>query len=273
MATAKIKAGLLVGYGINCEQELAAGFSLAGAQTEYLHVTELLAKPEKVLNYSIFALPGGFSFGDDIASGKVMAVLLKSRLEQVVQRFINEGKLILGICNGAQIGIKWGLFPSAISVISTIQTIPDRPVSVQTQQATLTYNASGHFECRWISAKVTSQKCVFTQGLGVLHLPVAHGEGRFVADAALIREWETNEQLILRYCHLDGSPAHGEYPVNPNGSVDDVAGVCDTTGRVLLLMPHPERNLSLQHHPAGKGGDGLKVLVNAVDYARKELGD
>lgn len=252
-----VKAALLVGYGINCEEELAYGFTLAGATVDYLHVNDVLAKPQHLLTHSIFALPGGFSFGDDIASGKVLALLLKSKLEYIIQQYVAEGKLILGVCNGAQIGIKWGLFPS---------------VTDQQQKATLTYNASGHFECRWVEVKNYSSHCVFTRGIDSIDLPVAHGEGRFIADQTLLQQWEQQGQIVLRYSK-QGIPANGEYPYNPNGSLDDVAGVCDSTGQVLFLMPHPERNILAEQHPKRTGGGGLAFFINAVNYVKKELGD
>jgi len=252
-----VKAAFLVGYGINCEEELAEGFSRAGAAVDYLHINAVLAKPQRLLPYSIFALPGGFSFGDDIASGKVLAVLLKSKLEDIMKRYIREGKLILGICNGAQVGIKWGLFPS---------------VAEQKQKATLTYNASGHFECRWIEVTNYSSHCIFTRGINTADLPVAHGEGRFVANQTLLQQWEQKGQLVLRYTKK-GVFARGEYPYNPNGSLDDIAGVCDSTGQVFFLMPHPERNLCPAQHPRKTGGQGLAFFLNAVDYVKKELGD
>ncbi len=252
-----VKAALLVGYGINCEEELAYGFRLAGAAVDYLHVNELLAKPQCLLSYSIFALPGGFSFGDDIASGKVLALLLKSKLEESVKQYIKEGKLIFGVCNGAQVGVKWGLFPC---------------IDDQKQMATLTYNASGHFECRWIEVKNYSSHCIFTRGIDTVDLPVAHGEGKFIANQTRLQQWEQQGQIVLRYTKK-GMPAHGEYPHNPNGSLDDIAGICDTTGQAFFLMPHPERNILLQQHPKNKGGHGLGFFVNAVDYVKKELGD
>ena len=269
------KVLILRAPGTNCDRETAFAFETAGATTETLHVNRLLESPAVLDRFQILCIPGGFSFGDDVAAGQIFAVQMRHHLAGRLADFKAAGKLILGICNGFQVIIKSGI------LLDDEQ--PHGP------PATLTYNDSGKYEDRWVRLGVAGEKSVFLRGIERMYLPVAHGEGKFIArDAAALARLETAGQLALRYVPLssNGSDAQHSalstqysataarlpFPDNPNGSMADVAGVCDSTGRVLGLMPHPERHLDPTHHPrwtrgeAGAVGDGLQVFINAVRY-------
>jgi phosphoribosylformylglycinamidine synthase len=252
--------------GTNCDNETAFAFETAGATTETLHVNRLLESSAVLDRFQILCIPGGFSFGDDVAAGQIFAVSMRHHLADRLADFKATDKLILGICNGFQVIIKPGIL------------LDDEPP--HGSPATLTYNDSGKYEDRWVRLRVASDKCVFLHGIEQMYLPVAHGEGKFMArnDAALGR-LEASGQLALRYAPLangvgavGGNGASLPFPDNPNGSMADVAGVCDVTGRVLGLMPHPERYLDPTNHPrwtrgeAGPVGDGLQLFTNAVRY-------
>jgi phosphoribosylformylglycinamidine synthase len=250
--------------GTNCDEETAFAFQKAGAQAELVHVNRLLENPALLSQYQVLCIPGGFSYGDDVAAGRILANQIQHHLAEQLGEFKAAGKLILGICNGFQVLVKSGIL------------LPPDPQ--HGPQATLTWNDSGRFEDRWVRLVVRRAKSVFLKGIGAMYLPVAHAEGKFVPrDQQVLGEMESAGQLVLRYRRLDGS-ADGEssapvpYPDNPNGSVADTAGVCDATGRVLGLMPHPERHIDPTQHPrwtrgeAGEVGDGAKVFTNAVEY-------
>ncbi|MEX2187095.1 MAG: phosphoribosylformylglycinamidine synthase I [Pirellulales bacterium] len=250
--------------GTNCDQETAYAFEVAGGRTQSVHVNRLLENPRLADEFQILCLPGGFSYGDDIAAGRILGNQIRHHLADAMQSFKAAGKLILGICNGFQILIKSGLL------------LEDDPVSGPA--ATLVWNASGKFEDRWVRLNTASSKSVFLAGVETMYLPVAHAEGKFVArDEATLAALDTGGQLALRYAPLDASPgaradADVPYPANPNGSPRNVAGVCDATGRVFGLMPHPERHIDRTHHPrwtrgeGGDVGDGLKLFQNSVAY-------
>jgi phosphoribosylformylglycinamidine synthase len=249
--------------GTNCDQETAFAFQQAGAKTEILHVNRLLENPGLFGRFQILCIPGGFSYGDDLAAGRILGAQIQHHLADALGQFKADGKLILGICNGFQVLMK-----------SSVLLAPDaagRPL------ATLTNNDSGRFEDRWVRLGVQGGKCVFLAGIDAMYLPVAHAEGKFVArDASVLDQLAAEGRLVLRYLPQEGSvgSAHrnAAYPDNPNGSMADVAGMCDATGRVLGLMPHPERHIDPTHHPrwtrgeAAAVGDGLQVFVNAVRY-------
>jgi phosphoribosylformylglycinamidine synthase len=247
--------------GVNCDVETAHAFERAGAHTESLHVQTLLARPKQIQEFQILCLPGGFSYGDDLGAGRILGNKIRFQLAEALGEFREAGKLILGICNGFQILIKSGIL------------LADDPALGPA--ATLTNNDSGKFEDRWVHLRVTSAKCVFFTGLESLYLPVAHAEGEFVPrDERVLAKLEQGGQLVLRYA---SEAAGGEtpYPDNPNGSVADIAGVCDVTGRVCGLMPHPERHIEATHHPRWtrrteqpEHGDGFRVFENAVAYFR-----
>lgn len=252
--------------GTNCNAETAFAFERCGAKVDAVHLERLFSGKVRLADYHIMALPGGFSYGDDIASGRIFANELRLRLGNDIQQFIQDRKLIIGICNGFQILVKAGILPG-----------PFEASAAEPQTVTLTNNDSGKFEDRWTYLKV-SGKSVWTEGLKeVIYLPVAHGEGKFVPlNEAILRRLQASGQIVLRYVRADGSP--GGYPDNPNGSVDDIAGIVDPSGRVLGMMPHPERHFVLTQHPfwtrLGRKpgpGDGAKIFQNGVEYVRKTL--
>jgi phosphoribosylformylglycinamidine synthase len=243
-------------------------FELAGASAERVHVNRLLERPPLVRELQILCIPGGFSYGDDIAAGRIFAERLR-QLADGLREFHEAGGLVLGICNGFQVLLKTELL---------------LPGGTAAPRATLTWNDSGRFEARWVSLGVATGWSVFLKGLETLELPVAHAEGKFVtADDATLDGLEQNGQLVLRYrprCDAGQLPRDASgpasYPNNPNGAYRDVAGVCDSTGRVLGLMPHPERFVAPTQHPQWtrrksltREGDGLKIFQNSVDYFKK----
>jgi len=254
--------------GTNCDQEAAFAFEKAGGKSSVLHLNRVLENPRTLADAQILCIPGGFSYGDDMSAGRVFGNQIRHHLAGAMQEFKAAGKLILGICNGFQIIIKSGVL------------LPDHAAE---PIATLTNNDSGKFECRWISLATQGSKCVFLKGIERLYVPIAHAEGKFVArDEATLDGLERNGQLCLRYVQESGvgsqeSGVRGQeskplpYPVNPNGAQRNVAGVCDETGRVLGLMPHPERHIDPSQHPRWtreqhERGDGLAVFENAVKY-------
>ena len=245
--------------GTNCDRETAFAFEQAGATTELLHVNRLLESPSLFEKFQILCLPGGFSYGDDVAAGRILANQIQHHLADQMQAFKEAGKLILGICNGFQILIKSGVL------------LPNTPDGAA--PATLTWNDSGKFEDRWVELAAPGEKCVFLRGIERMYLPIAHAEGKFVTkDDAVFAQLEAAGQTALRYRRLDGQDGDVPYPDNPNGSMGNVAGVCDETGRVFGLMPHPERHIDPTHHPRWtreapkEEGDGLAVFRNAVQY-------
>jgi phosphoribosylformylglycinamidine synthase len=263
--------------GTNCDKETAFAFEVAGARAEILHINQLISANRKLSNFSILAIPGGFSYGDDIAAGKILANELKYRLEDDLLRFLEAGKLVIGICNGFQVLVKAGILPGSI--------LREENFSLE-QISTLTNNDSNKFEDRWVYLKsqVTSHKsqvrCVWTKNLPeVITLPVAHGEGKFICQSkSALQRLDRNHQVVLRYCKQNGSIKSVSYPENPNGSEDNIAGICDPTGRIFGLMPHPERHIWNSQSPYSKfplskikPGDGLIIFVNGVNYAKRYL--
>lgn len=248
--------------GTNCDAESAYAFELAGAETTSVHVNQLLEKPSMLSDYQILCLPGGFSYGDDIAAGKILALQLKT-LGNLIGEFHEQGKLVLGICNGFQVLIKSGFLLPEVS---------------DGYPATLTWNDSGRFIDRWVHLAADDGKCVFLKGIKRMYLPIAHAEGKFVPQtAAILSELESKHQLAIKYCKSTGPNGAVPYPANPNGSTADVAGVCNDTGRIFGLMPHPERHIDPTHHPqwtrmAGtenglpEKGDGMAIFENAVGF-------
>ena len=254
--------------GTNCDQETAFAFERAGAATELLHVNRLLENPSLFEQFQILCIPGGFSYGDDVAAGRILANQMEHHLAEEMARFKDEGKLILGICNGFQVLVRSGvLLESALG-----------PDERRRAAATLTWNDSTRFDDRWVELGVDGQKCAFLKGVQRMYLPIAHAEGKFVArDDEELARLDAAGQLVLRYLPLDGSGRDDfnqpvPYPDNPNGSMANVAGVCDPTGRVLGLMPHPERHIQRTHHPrwtrseTQSTGDGLQLFTNAVKF-------
>ena len=253
--------------GSNCDRELVHAFELAGATCDLLHVNRLIENPDVMGDYQILAVPGGFTYGDDIAAGRIFANQIRHHLADGIARFVEAGKPILGICNGFQVLVKTDLLPGALA-------------GQTGQTCTLAHNECGRFIDRWIHLATKPSKCIWTEGLDRLELPIAHGEGRFVPRDEDVRRalWD-NGQVALVYAKPDGSPADGAEPHNPNGSIDDIAGVCDASGLIFGLMPHPERYVDPTQHPAWtrhqplpKEGQGLMIFRNAVRHATAGVG-
>jgi phosphoribosylformylglycinamidine synthase len=240
--------------GANCDIEAEFAFQRAGGLPERLHINRLRDNPKLLNQYQILVIPGGFTYGDDVAAGKILANQLSVFLGDALRKFRSQEKLILGICNGFQAILKAGLI---------LPPDEDGPL------ATLAHNESGKFEDRWITLKATPGKCVFLKDYDLFELPVAHGEGNFICrESWILKGLEQTGQIVLRYVDRNGQPP--TYPANPNGSQADIAGICDLTGRVLGLMPHPERHVLPTQHPrwTREGlkteGDGLRLFKNAV---------
>jgi phosphoribosylformylglycinamidine synthase len=256
------KVLVLTGYGINCDIETQHAFKLAGAMAERVHINDLINGKERLSEYHILSFPGGFSFGDDIASGKVLANMVKYNIGEQIQEFIDSGKLILGICNGFQAMVKMGLLPGFNDDYAT-------------QEVTLTYNDSGRFEDRWVHLKANKiSKCVFTKGIENIYLPVRHGEGKFVAkNPQVLETLKRGNHIVFQYVDTEGKSAG--YPHNPNGSVNNIAAICDKTGRVFGMMPHPEAFQHRTNHPRWtreelpEEGAGIAIFRNAVEYVKK----
>lgn len=224
------KVLIMSGYGINCEKESAYAFEKTGAKAEIVHVNDLISKKKNMANYDIMMFPGGFSYGDDTGSGNAFANKLKNNLWNELMVFVKEGKLIIGVCNGFQIMTLLGLF-----------SLPNENYGDQT--ISMEQNNSNRYECRWVYIKNHSKKCIFTKGIEITHIPIGHGEGRFYCDKNTYDGLKKNDQIVFTYCNTEGKDAQGEYPLNPNGSMNDVAGICDKSGRIFGMMPHPERGL------------------------------
>ena len=278
----KPKVLILRTAGTNCDAETDAAFRLAGAETALVHIQHLIdsvggTSRARVLlsDYQILAIPGGFSYGDDISAGILLATEMKHKLTDALTQFIADGKLIIGICNGFQVLVKAGLLPKAapegaVSNRDTALNSKDECAypPEMSQQATLAMNTSARFECRWVTLETQQSPCVFTRGIKPrIYLPVAHAEGRFTAPPGVLAQMEANRQVVFRY-------ASAEYPRNPNGSDANIAGICDATGRIFGMMPHPERFLTKWNHPRWtrenlpEEGDGVAIFKNAVNYAR-----
>ena len=227
---------ILSGYGINCERETQHAFQLAGGQADIVHVNDIILGEKSLSDYQILAFPGGFSYGDDTGSGNAMANKIRLNLFPDLIKFIKSGKLIIGICNGFQILVNLGLLPALGKEYGE-------------RQVALTYNDSARYECRWVHLKKQSNNCVFTKGLDKLHIPVAHGEGKFFASPAVLKLLRDNDQIAFTYTLSDGTAARGSFPDNPNGSLWDIGGICDKSGKILGMMPHPERAILMANAP------------------------
>ncbi len=264
----KPKAIVLGGYGINSEAETIFAFNQAGAEASYLHVADLIDHPEVLQSAQILMIPGGFSFGDHTGSGKALANLLLDKIGDQLFDFVKRDTLTLGICNGFQVLVALGLVPALD------ENYGDR-------QAGLLKNLSNRFVCQYVHLKTQSEKCIWTRNIDTLFLPVAHGEGNFFLPAEDLDKLSQNDQIAFTYVQEDGSPAAGKAPFNPNGAQRDIAAVCDPTGRIMGMMPHPERGLWFSNRPdftlqkekllrAGQEipewTDNLQIFRNAVDY-------
>ena len=269
---AEVRVLVLSGYGLNCDHETAYAFELAGAKADRVHMNALIDGSADLDSYQIMAFSGGFGWGDDHGAGVVQAIRLKTNIGHKILDFVEKGNLIIGICNGFQVLVNLGLLPGL-----------DRDYGKRS--IALTYNDCGNFRDDWVHLAVNSASpCVFTRGLEVLELPIRHGEGKFVTDTDILSRLEHNQQVAVRYSLPDGGLAKGEFPHNPNGSMDDIAGLCDPTGRIFGLMPHPEAYSHWTNHPdwvrrkvlmkrngLSSGDDltqGSRMLQNAVHFLR-----
>ena len=258
----KPKALVLRAAGTNCDRETAYALEVAGFEAQRVHVFRVMEQPDLLREFQFLLFPGGFSYGDDIASGKILANQMLHRLAGPLNDFVAAGKLVLGICNGFQIMIKSGLLPWG-------KVAPGEAH----KDATLAWNDCGQFLDRWVHLRADSDRCVFLPKGQVIALPVAHGEGKFVpASDTVLDTLHRQDQVALRYVDAAGNP--GGFPVNPNGSVDDIAAICDPTGRVMGLMPHPERFVDVTQHPQWtRGGvqqaDGQIFFRQAFDFLKQ----
>jgi len=281
---ATLRALILRAPGINCDRETAHACQLVGFQAELVHINQLLKAPDSLLEYHLLVIPGGFSYGDDLGAGTLLAKNLTIHLSAQLQHFIDEGRPVLGICNGFQVLVRAGLLPGTMygdtqeeSVMNDAPTTSSVGASFMTPKerplASLTENASARFECRWVTLSALSSPCIFTQGIErPIELPVAHGEGRFVFTGQ-ISDLQARGQMPLIYTTpREQAPGEVRYPANPNGSSGNIAGVCNAQGTVFGLMPHPERYVHALQHPLRRGnlqgqGDGLLIFQNAYRYA------
>jgi phosphoribosylformylglycinamidine synthase len=265
----KAKVCVMYGDGINCDNETLEAFRMAGAEPEKALIADIAEGAIDLENFHILAFPGGFSASDYLGAGKFFAIKMRSLVGDKVMKFVEDEKLIIGICNGFQILSKYPLLPS--------------PFEAQT--ISVTYNESARFEDRWVHLKMNEESpCVFTKGLGIMYLPCRHGEGRVdVLNRGVLDSLNESNQVVARYSMVDGKSAQGKYPINPNGSRDDIAGICDSSGRIFGWMPHPEAFLYFTNHPrwtiekermkrAGETkpmiGEGLGIFENAVKYVK-----
>jgi phosphoribosylformylglycinamidine synthase len=258
---ARPRAIVLRAPGTNCDDETASAWQRAGATAETWHINRLIDSPADLDRFQILTIPGGFSYGDDLGAGRILATRLAIVLGDALRRFHDRGGLILGICNGFQVLVRSGLLPGGTSQ----------------SPATLAHNDSGRFEARWVTLAPRSGRSLFVSFSEPIELPVAHGEGKFLtAEPAELARLQAAGQIVLQYVDLAGRPAL-DYPANPNGSADGVAGVCDPTGRIFGLMPHPERFVEYWHHPRWTrraanhraDGDGLLIFRSAVNALRE----
>ncbi len=264
----KPKVIIMSGYGINSEMETAYVFEKSGAEAEVVHINDVIDGHKKLADYQILAFPGGFAHGDDTGSGNAYANKMRDNLWEDMQKFVSEDKLVIGICNGCQVLANLGLIPGFEGEYG------ERKIGMM-------HNASARFECRWVDLKVQSGKCVWTRGIDTIRCPIAHGEGRFYMEESVLNKLKLGDQIVWRYVRPDGALADGEFPFNPNGSTEDVAGICDHTGKVLGMMPHPERNWNFYNQndwtlarekaeregiALPEDGQGMKMFRNGVEW-------
>jgi len=266
---------VLTGYGLNCDFETAYAFELAGAVSTRIHINALISGEAGLKDYDILVFDGGFSWGDDHGAGVLEAVRLKSNINEALYEFIEDGKLILGICNGFQALVNLGLLPGFDG-------------DHKARDVALTFNDCGNFRDDWVTLLGNQDSpCVFTKGVTRTEFPIRHGEGKFYASPEVIERLIDNGQVVFRYAAPNGGPAQGEFPFNPNGSIHDIAGICDPTGRIFGLMPHPEAFNHWTNHPDwtrikesmkrqdesidSEFTDGIRLLKNGVDYIKEKL--
>ncbi|MGH1377346.1 MAG: phosphoribosylformylglycinamidine synthase subunit PurQ [Alphaproteobacteria bacterium] len=260
------KVIVLSGYGLNSEEELLHAFEKSGVKGDIVHINDLIETPDRLSEYNILAVPGGFSYGDDTGSGNAFAQKMKLALWDSLKEFVERDTLTIGICNGCQILVNLGLVPA-------LNDYGQRDVAV-------TYNSSARYQCRWIDLAVDSQS-PWLKNIDKLHIPVAHGEGRFMMEDKTLSSLKESSQIAARFVTPNGDSANGEFPHNPNGSIDDIAALTDKSGRILAIMPHPERGMftwqrddyhELKDNAQREGvdlpddSDGLKIFKNAAEY-------
>ncbi len=267
------QVAVLTGFGINCDIETMAVFEMAGAKSHRVHINSLVNGDDTLENYHIMAVPGGFSFGDHLGSGRLLGNRLRFGIREQVRKFVQDGKPVIGICNGFQVLVKMGLLPG------------DHDVSLE-QTASLTLNDSGHYEDRWVTLEFNPDTpCIWTKGLTRMRTPVRHGEGKFVVPSPTdLDRFHESGQLVVRYVdpnepYPSSSDEPLPYPICPNASMRNVAGVCDPSGLVFGLMPHPEANHSKwlgatwtrESQSGDWEGEGMPIFHNAVKYAKDNL--
>ena len=275
------RVAVLFGFGINCDHETKAVFELVGATADRIHVNRFVSGDVSLGDYDILAVPGGFSFGDHLGSGRLLGNRMRFAMREALQAFVQAGKPIIGICNGFQVLVKTGLLPGPESGHA-----PDF-----VQRGSLTLNDSGRYEDRWVTLEFDPESpCIWTKNMTRIDCPVRHGEGKYVMPSSTdLDRLAANHQLTVRY--VDPSSTYGSadndaplpYPISPNGSMRNIAGICDSTGLVFGLMPHPEAIYAKWLHPnhtnnepvtsaalADWEGEGLQIFRNAVEYVRKQ---
>lgn len=266
-----VRCLVVTGFGINCEEEMAAAYQMVGAESQIVHLNEIFSECVSLHEYDVLNLPGGFSFGDDLGSARVLATKLTHKRMKSGKRFMDEllkflgdGKFVFGVCNGFQVLVRTGLLPNIGGALQ--------------QEVTLTHNDSGKFEDRWCVCRVSDRPpSAFLRGIELIDLPVRHGEGKLVFSNETVKQAVIEKSLnCLSYCDPNGSITD-HYPSNPNGSELSCAGMTDETGQILGMMPHPEAFLSLYNHPNWpqrkriepsivEAGEGLRVFKNIVEH-------
>jgi len=257
----KPKALVLQAHGSNRDFDVMDALNLAGGDAVGVPLNDLYREKARWRDFQLLVLPGGFSYGDALGAGKLLAIDMTSYFADEINAFVSAGKPVIGICTGFQALVKSGILPGA------------KEERGKTDAATLTFNQKGHFECRWVNIKPVSETCVWTRDLDEnITCPIAHGEGNFqVSDPGLLSTFQQRGQIALTYTHGNGSAANAEYPSNPNGSALDIAGICNPQGNVLGLMPHPENHIHIWQHPRHTRGEtdgsGLKLFESGVKHA------
>ena len=248
---------VLSGYGINCENETLHAFEVLGFDGKIIHINDLIQNPKQLNNYQVFAIPGGFSYGDDTGSGNAMAKKIMTNLYDQLLDFSSKDKLTIGICNGCQILINLGLVPS---------------INKNDPEVAMIENKSGNYECRWVDLRVSNTNSPWLKDISTLSLPVAHQEGQFMIPKNILKSIKAKNLIGLQYIDYDNKLAKGKFPFNPNGSKDDIAALTNQNGNVLAIMPHPERAFYHYHVPdwqnnsSKKFGDGYKIFMNAKKF-------
>ena len=257
---------ILQAHGTNRDYDVAEALTLAGADPHPVPLNDLRADKKHFADYQMLVVAGGFSYADSLGAGKLLALDLNSYFNEEISAFVETRKPVIGICNGFQALVKSGILPG--------ESPSPSGRGGRGGGATLTFNEQGHFECRWVHLAPVSQTCIWTKDLeDNIICPIAHGEGNFQSsDTSFVNTLAAQDQIALTYIYPDGSPANGDYPINPNGSILDIAGICNPQGNVLGLMPHPENHIYPHQHPQWtrgvKGNSGLVLFENGVKYAK-----